>query len=170
MKGDDVVLEYDGEEKRNLMRESVDARCERFNIKLKLIVYLSLILFVTVLAVAVFWKYPDEMRKALIYYYIIFSVSYIPLILFSVFGLRNIVNSSDEYVFFETVLDNFGVSVGRYYFTVSFRGVKGERYTGKTSALYREYSSSLRFEDWRGARVLAAYSRLNGKVFVIRKL
>lgn len=164
------MLEFGSEERKKLMRESVDARCERFNIKLKLIVYLSLILFVTVLAVAVFWKYPDEMRKALIYYYIIFSVSYIPLILFSVFGLRNIVNNSDEYVFFETVLDNFGVSMGRYYFTVSVRGAKGEQYTGRTSAVYREYSSSLCFEDWRMARVLAAYSRLNGKVFVVRRL
>ena len=164
------MLGFNSEERKKLMSESVDARCERFNIKLKVTVYLSLILFVTVLVVAVFWEYPDEMRKALLYYYIIFSVSYIPLILFSVFGLRNIVNSSDEYVFFEAVLDDFGVSLGRYYFIVSFRGVKGERYTGKTSALYREYSSSLCFGDWQGEKVLAAYSRLNGRVFVIRKL
>lgn len=167
MKGDDVMLELRTEDKKRLMRESVDARCERFNIKLKLAVYISLLLFVTVLCVVVFWEYPGEMKKGIIYYGIIFSVSYIPLILFSVFNLRRIVNGAEEYVFFEKVIDEFGVSMGRYYFIVPFYGDKGERYKIQTNALYRDHSALACFDEWRGVKAVIAYSRARGKAYVV---
>lgn len=161
------MIDFKKEDITRLMRESVDARCEKFNIKLKIAVYLSLILFTSVLCVVVFWDYPQEMKKGLIYYNVLFSVSYIPLILFSVFNYKRIVNGVDEYVFFETVLDEFGVSMGKYYFIASFFGKKGERYGGKTNALYREHSRLACFEEWRNARAIVAYSRLNGRVYVV---
>ena len=161
------MIELSAEEKKRLMRESVDARCEGFNIKLKVAVYLSLLLFVTVLCIAVFWKYPQEMKKGIIYYGIIFSVSYIPLILLSVFNLKRIVNGADEYVFFEKVLDEFGVSMRRYYFTVTFYGDKGERYKIKTAALYREHFGLACFDEWRGVKAVIAYSRTRGKAYVV---
>ena len=161
------MLSLKSEDKQRLMRKSVDVRCEEFNIKLKACVYLSLLLFVTALAVVVFREYPQEMKKGIIYYYVLFSVSYIPLILFSVFNRRSMVKNAEEYLFIEASLSEFGVSMGRYYFTVSFYGDKGQRYTEKTNALYREYSKLARFEDWRNAKVIVAYSRLHGKIYVV---
>ena len=157
-------------DKRRLISASVDARCERFNIKLKLGVYLSLVVFLLILAISVFWKYPGEMLKAIVYYNLIFAVSYIPLILFSVFRLSGIMKGAEEYIYAEATLDEFHSSMGKFYFRVSFTDEIGKRYTANTDSFYSARASIASFDEWYGKKVMIAYDHDRGKVIVICKL
>ena len=156
-------------DKKKLIADSLDARCERFNIKLKLGVYISLVIFLAALSVTVFWDYPKEMVKALTYYNIIFAVSYVPLILFSVFRISGIIKRTEDYIISEADLDEFHSSMGKFYFRVNFTDEKGRRYSANTEAFFSTRSSVANFEEWHGERVMIAYDPYTGKALVLCK-
>ncbi len=158
--------------KKEQIQGSLDARCLRHNIKLTLGVYLALLVFINLISVVVFWKYPAELLKAVLWYNGVYTVCYLPLILFHALRLRGLLKRSEAFLFGTAVLSEFHASYrSHFYFRVTFVGEDGKQYSGDTEALFRPSAFPLAdFEEWNGKKVSVAYDPETERVLVLQML
>ena len=158
--------------KKEQIQDSLDARCLRHNFKLTLGVYLALLVFINLISVITFWKYPAELLKAALWYNSVYTVCYLPLILFHALRLRSLIKKSDSLIFGTAVLSEFHASWrSHFYFRVTFVGEDGKQYCGDTEAFFRPSVFSMTdFEEWRGKRVSVAYDPETERVVVLQML
>lgn len=155
---------------KELILNSVDARCLKYSVKLKLAVYLVLSISISLLIVAAFWRFPKEMMKALSFYNVFFILGYVPIILISLIKLKRMIAKSNLYVYVETVLSDYDTYMGQFYFRISAETPQGNKLVGNTEAIYSTKSINANFEQWHNKRVLVAYDTDNARIIVLKKL
>ncbi len=157
---------------REKIRTSLDARCLRRSLKAEIYVYIGLVVFISLIAIIAFWKFPTEMVKALTVYNLLYTVFYAPMILFHAVRLRNLLKRSDDYVYGRATLSEFHTAWrGHFYFCVEFSDERGQRYRGETASFFHASAFALAdFEEWHGKSVELAFDPETERMIVLCKV
>ncbi len=157
---------------QELISNSVDARCYKFSIKLHLGLFAASDLFMCVMVLCVFWDYPEEMAKALLWCNVLFAIAHLPVAVHHAVELRTLVKRCDTYLFSEACLQEYRSVgfMGRVCFCVSVTDEKGRRVKRETYAIYTMRPTLARFDQWHNQRVMVAYDPKSRKVIVCSRL
>lgn len=155
---------------KNLVENSVDARCYKFNIKLHLGVYFTLTGLTTLLIVLLFYDEPREMMKGLIWYITVFSIGYLPMTIYHTIKLRRLIDKHETYIITETCLDDYKVVgiMGHIAFSVQVTDENGSSVVRDTDSIYSMRGTIARFDEWHNKKVKVAYDPYTEKVIVCK--
>ena len=159
-------LSYDTD-KKELVRQSLDVRALKREIKIEAIFVLIITTIISTMAVIIFWSDIGEMVKAIAFYLVLWFGCYIPLIAMYLIKQRRLIKRSNSYIFSDARLSEMHCSRGtRFYFTVTcFDGEKNIR--ANTDDYFTSKINFLNIEEWNDKNVLVAYDTDYDKVVVI---
>lgn len=153
---------------KELVSNSVDARCLKYGIKVKITVYLVLSVSVSLFSIVLLWNYPKEMIETLLFYNSVFLAGYFPMIVLSLIKLKDMIKRSNTYIFSEAVLSEFHTNMRHFYFRITVEDNKGQLIVGNTEGLYTTTSINADFEYWYNRKVLVAYDAELDKMIVLK--
>lgn len=152
---------------KELISNSVDSRCYRYNIKILLIVFALCDVFVSLLIMYLFWFKVGELVKALIWCNSLFAIAYLPMTIFYSIKLSLLVRRCNTYIFTETWLKNYNVGpMGHISFSVDIIDADGNLKRYSTESIYSTKGSIARFDAWYNKRVKIAYTPKSETVII----
>ncbi len=156
-------------DKKDRILHSLDVKCLKSRLKLILSFYIGLLVLGCIFGVVVFWGFPKEQPKAILYVTILFTTCYLPAVIYYVWKIVNIVKRYESYFYCETILSEPHSERGRYYFDVSVN-LYGTKIKSKTATIFNDSSSYASVNDWMNKKVIVAYDSENDMVLVVDKV
>lgn len=156
---------------KELVSNSIDARCCRNNIRILLIVFVICDVFASALVLYLFWNRPSELTKALIWCNSLFVIAYLPMTIFYAIKLRSLVNKSDTFIFSESQLKEYSVGFGGHIcFIVEVIDASGNIVKRNTESVFTMRGTIARFDEWKNKSVNVAYDPKSEKVIICSAL
>ncbi len=153
---------------KELISNSVDARCRKFNIKLHLGVFIAADIFISAMVIFLFWDYHEEMTKALLWCNILFAIAYLPMSVYHAVKLRSLVKKCDTYIISDTYLTDYRSVgfMGHTCFCVEVTDENGKTVKHDTDSIYTMRGTLARFDEWHNKRAKVAYDPESERVIV----
>lgn len=152
---------------KQVIKKSAEANYYLHDFKLISIGYTLLVLFSTVVIVAVLIDHLHYMKVLLLIYLIGITCLYLPFAVYFASKYLSLFSSVDDYVFCEKHIDNVHFTGNNAYFSITMADSQGNTFCVNTKAIYHSNYKKPHYEEFYQKKAIVAYNSATSQVVLI---